>query len=218
LHSSATDRAVLAAAGFRDLTLTESPNGPMIHGIVRDDAELARLRLLVSERIGPAIVDVDTMQALAASATDLLRAQGVDGEAMPRGGHGLLVTAEFLPADRQAELEKLIKRDVPGVTRVAFAPDGGRGDRDLQYFFSGSEYGLATFVDGNPGYITTMDGTRWFAGAQVPTGHKIITIGNGRVSFERDGRVEELILGPETPPAQPETTVTGVRSNEGAQS
>ncbi len=88
----------------------------------------------------------------------------------------------------------------------------GRGDRDLQYFFSGSEYGLATFVDGNPGYITTMDGTRWFAGAQVPTGHKIITIGNGRVSFERDGRVEELILGPETPPARPRPTVTGVRS------
>lgn len=218
LHSSATDRAVLAAAGFRDLTLTESPNGPMIHGIVRDDAELARLRLLVSERIGPAIVDVDTMQALAASATDLLRAQGVDGEAKPRGGHSLLVTAEFLPADRRAELEKLIKRDVPGVTQVAFAPDGGRGDRDLQYFFSGSEYGLATFVDGNPGYITTMDGTRWFAGALVPTGHKIITIGNGRVSFERDGQVEELILGPETPPARPETNLTGVRSNEGAQS
>ncbi len=52
LHSSASDRAVLAAAGFGDLSLTEGSNGPMIHGIVKDDAELARLRLLVSERIG----------------------------------------------------------------------------------------------------------------------------------------------------------------------
>ncbi|MFA6118029.1 MAG: hypothetical protein WC729_28850 [Sphingomonas sp.] len=218
LHSSASDRAVLAAAGFGDLALTEGSSGTVIHGIVKDDTELARLRLLVSDRIGSAIVDVDTMQALAASATDLLRAQGVDGEAKPRRGHSLLVTAEFLPADRQKELEGLIKRDVPGVTQVAFAPDAGRGDRDLQYFFSGSEYGLATFVDGNPGYITTVDGTRWFAGALVPTGHKIITIGNGRVSFERDGQVEELILGPETPPARTETNATGVRSNEGAQS
>lgn len=203
-HSSETDRAVLAAAGFGALKVEDGPSGPMIRGIVKDDAELARLRTLVAERIGTATVDVDTMEALAAATTDLLRAQGIDGEAMPRRGNAVLINAEFLPADRQAELAKLIRRDVPGITRVHFATDNGRGDRDLQYFFSGSEYGLATFVDGDPGYITTADGSRWFAGAQVPTGHRIIAIANGRASFERDGRVEELVLGPATPPASEE--------------
>lgn len=202
INDTGSDRVVLAAAGFGDLTLTDGPNGPIIRGIVKDDEALANLRMIVAQRIGAATLDVQTMEGLAAAATDLLRAQGVDGEAVPRRGHALLVNAEFLPADRQAELARLIQQDVPGVSRVHFAADPGRGDRDLQYFFSGSEYGLASFVDGDPGYLTTADGTRWFAGAQVPTGHRIVTIGNGRARFERDGRIEELVLGPSTPPAQ----------------
>ncbi|UIJ46514.1 hypothetical protein LZK98_06075 [Sphingomonas cannabina] len=217
-HNPDADRAVLAASGFSALKVSDSPSGLIITGIVKDDAELARLRMVVAERIGAATIDVDSMQALAASATDLLRTQGIDGEARPMRGNSLLVTAEYLPGDRQTELAKLIQADVPGVTRVAFTTDNARGDRDLQYFFSGSEYGLATFVDGSPGYITTADGTRWFAGAQVPTGHKIIAIGNGRVSFERDGRVEELILGNGTPPAPGVASETGGTAKQGTQS
>lgn len=218
LRDPAAERATLAAAGFPELSVSEGPAGPVIRGIVRDDAALARLRMIVAERFGPATLDVDTMDGLAASATDLLRAQGVDGEAAPRRGNALLVTAEFLPADRQAELARLIRQDVPGIARVYFAADGKRGDRDLQYFFSGSEYGLATFVDGNPGYITTADGTRWFAGAQVPTGHRIVAIGNGRASFERDGRIEELVLGPNVPPAQDKPSTAGGQISEGTHS
>jgi type III secretion protein D len=115
LYDTASDRSTLAAAGFQDLAISEGPTGPIIRGIVKDDAALASLRMLVAERIGAATLDVQTMDGLAASATDLLRAQGVDGEAAPRRGNALLVTAEFLPADRQAELERLIKQDVPGI-------------------------------------------------------------------------------------------------------
>jgi type III secretion protein D len=218
LHDEAADQAALAAAGFGNLTITDGPAGPVIQGIVKDDAALARLRLLVAQRIGSAMLDVDTMEGLAAAATDLLRAQGVDGEAVPRRGNALLVTAEFLPADRQAELARLIREDVPGVTRVHFAADAARGDRDLQYFFSGSEYGLATFVDGDPGYITTADGTRWFAGAQVPTGHRIVSIGSGRARFERNGRIEELVLGPDTPPAPGTPVANGGTPTGGTES
>jgi type III secretion system YscD/HrpQ family protein len=209
LHDRGTDKAMLTAAGFGDLSIVDGPSGPVIHGIVKDDAALARLRMLVAERIRSATLDVETMDGLAASATDLLRAQGVDAQAVPRRGHALLVNAEFLPGDRQAELAKLIKQDVPGVEQVYFATDNARGDRDLQYFFSGSEFGLATFVDGDPGYITTADGTRWFAGSQVPTGHRIVAIGNGRATFERDGRIEKLILGQSAPPTQDKPSETG---------
>lgn len=208
LHDTAGEQAMLASAGFRDLKVEETRNGTIVRGIVKDDAALARLRQVVAEQLGPATLDVETMDGLAAAATDLLRAQGVDAEAIPRRGNALMVRAEFLPADRQADLARLIKEDVPGITRVDFATDGKRGDRDLQYFFSGSEYGLATFVDGDPGYITTADGTRWFAGATVPTGHRIVAIGNGRASFERDGRIEELVLGPSTPPSPAPSTPT----------
>ncbi len=201
------NKTILAGQGFGALTISDGATGqgPVITGVVKDDTELARLRTLVAARIGGASIDVDTMQGMAAAATDMLRAQGIDADAKPMRGNSLLVTTEFLPTDRQDELIKLIRRDLPGITRVAFATQNSRGDRDLQYFFSGSAFGLASFVDGTPGYIVTADGTHWFAGSQVPTGHKIIAIGNGRASFERDGRVEELVLGAPTPPA-PATT------------
>jgi type III secretion protein D len=205
-------KTILAGQGFGALTIAGGAQGqgPVITGVVKDDAELARLRALVAARIGNVSIDVDTMQGMAAAATDMLRAQGVDAEARPMRGNSLLIATEFLPADRQDELVKLIRRDLPGITRVAFATQNSRGDRDLQYFFSGSAYGLATFVDGTPGYIVTADGTHWFTGSQVPTGHKIIAIGNGRASFERDGRVEELVLG--APPAPATISPTPISS------
>jgi hypothetical protein len=43
----------------------------------------------------------------------------------------------------------------------------------------------------------------------VPTGHRIVSIGNGRATFERDGRIEELVLGPSTPPAQGQPVTEG---------
>jgi type III secretion protein D len=207
-------KTVLAGQGFGGLTVSDGATGqgPVITGVVRDDAELSRLRALVAARIGNASIDVDTMQGMAAAATDMLRAQGIDADAKPMRGNSLLVTTEFLPADRQDELIKLLRRDLPGITRVAFATQNSRGDRDLQYFFSGSAYGLATFVDGMPGYIVTADGTHWFTGSQVPTGHKIIAIGNGRASFERDGRIEELMLGAPPSPASTLPTPTPINS------
>lgn len=201
-NGPANAQAVLRDAGFAGLSVMEGgAQGPLISGIVRDDAELARLRAVVTDRIGQASIDVDTMEAMAAAATDMLRAQGVDAEARAMRGQALLVESEYLPPDRQSELAALIRRDLPGVARVAFRIENGRGDRDLQYFFSSGPWGLATFVDGDPGYIVTADGTRWFAGAQLPTGHRITAIGNGRVSMERAGQIEELVLGPPSAPA-----------------
>lgn len=208
------DKTILSEQGFGALSVVEGAHGQgsVITGIVKDDAELSRLRALVASRIGSASIDVDTMQGMAAAATDMLRAQGIDADAKPMRGNSLLVTTEFLPADRQDELIKLIRHDLPGVTRVSFATQNSRGDRDLQYFFSGTAYGLATFVDGTPGYIVTADGTHWFTGSQVPTGHKIIAIGNGRASFEREGRIEELVFGVPPVPAEIAPTRTSISS------
>lgn len=205
-------KTILAGQGFGALAIADGAQGqgPIITGVVKDDAELSRLRTLVSTRIGNASIDVDTMQGMAAAATDMLRAQGIDADAKPMRGNSLLIATEYLPADRQDELIKLIRRDLPGIARVAFATQNSRGDRDLQYFFSGTAFGLASFVDGTPGYIVTADGTHWFAGSQVPTGHKILAIGNGRASFERDGRVEELVLGNPTPPTPPQALPTPI--------
>ena len=143
------------------------------------------------EVVGFDILLVDT----AAGISDMLAAQGIDAEARPGRGRTLKIDSEYLPGDRQDEIAAQIRKDVPMLQRIFFTTNPNRGEPVLQYFFASDTYGIASFVDGDPAYISTADGTKWFKGAAVPTGHVIIDIGNGRVRFEREGKIEELSFG-----------------------
>lgn len=197
---------MLARVGFPELTVRETASGGLlISGVLRNDAQLQRLRTLIDEKRPGAVLDVNTMDAVAAGVTDMLVAQGLDAEAKPGSGRNIVVTTEYMPSDRQTELAAQIRKDVPAISRVLFKIDVNRGEPELQYFFASETFGLASFVDGDPSYIATADGTKWFKGATVPTGHVITDIGNGAVRFEREGQIEELRIAPATEEPAPES-------------
>jgi type III secretion protein D len=186
---------MLRDAGFKDVMVQQSADGNLlIKGLVRNDADLTRLRRLISEKQSRVTLDVTTLDGLASSVTDMLVAQGLDAEARAGRGKTLIVDSEYLPGDRQAELAAQIQKDMPALKQVVFQVNPKRGEPMLQYFFASKDYGIASFVDGDPAYISTANGDKWFKGATVPTGHVIIEIGNGRVRFEREGNVEELTI------------------------
>jgi type III secretion protein D len=189
-------KAVLAGSGFRNLTVSrdESSDRLVIHGVLKTDAELARLRNYVATALESTIVDVETTESHAAAATEILSAQAIDAQAKPVAAGILLIDGEYLPKNRQAEIVQMLKIDLPAISKIRFRTNDARGINGLQYFFSSSEYGIATVVEGDPSYIMTADGTRWFKGAVVPTGHQIISIDSSRIRFEREGRFDELIL------------------------
>lgn len=196
LYSPRAVKATLAATGFSSLKVTRDAASKtvIISGAVGSENDALRLRKLMAEKFPGALIDVTTPASLAAAATDILRNNKVDAEARAGRSGAIRVITEYLPQDRQIELTAILKRDLPSLKNVEYQMDNRRGDRDLQYFFNGSRSGLATFVDGNPGYIVTQDQTRWFVGSVVPTGHKILGIGNGRIIFERQGLIEELVM------------------------
>ena len=47
---------------------------------------------------------------------------------------------------------------------------------------------IASVVAGSPAYIVTVDGARYFEGALLPSGHRIMQIAAQRVTVERDGQ------------------------------
>lgn len=196
LYSPRSVKAALAATGFTGLKVTRDVASEtlIISGAVSSDSEAMRLRKLMADKFPGALVDISTPASLAAAATDILRNNKVDAEALPGRSGAIRIVTEYLPQDRQIELTAVLKRDLPALKNVEYQMDNRRGDRDLQYFFSTSRSGLATYVDGNPGYIVTQDQARWFVGSVVPTGHKILGIGGGRVIFERQGLIEELAM------------------------
>jgi type III secretion protein D len=196
LYSPRAVRATLAATGYSTLKVTRDAASKtvIVSGAVGSENDALRLRKIMAEKFPGALVDVTTPGSLAAAATDILRNNKVDAEARAGRSGAIRIITEYLPQDRQIELTAILKRDLPLLKNVEYQMDNRRGDRDLQYFFNASRSGLATYVDGNPGYIVTQDQTRWFVGSVVPTGHKILAIGNGRIIFERQGLIEELVM------------------------
>lgn len=196
LYSPRSVKATLSATGFTGLKVTRDVASEtlIISGAVSSDSEAMRLRKLMADKFPGALIDISTPASLAAAATDILRNNKVDAEARPGRSGAIRIVTEYLPQDRQIELTALLKRDLPALKNVEYQMDNRRGDRDLQYFFSTSRSGLATYVDGNPGYIVTQDQARWFVGSVVPTGHKILGISGGRIIFERQGLIEELVM------------------------
>lgn len=187
----------LASAGITGLTVAKSgAGGLVVSGVVAGDTELARLRGLAADASVPVTIDVDTSAGLASAANEILQAQGVNAAVEPLAGspRALTVAAAFMPGDRQAQLTEMLKRDLPGLQRVSYRIDDARGGNALQAFFgAGAATGMATLV-ADPGYIVTADGARWFPGAVLPTGHKLVSVGQDSVRFEKDGRMEDLHL------------------------
>ncbi|SDA36245.1 hypothetical protein [Sphingomonas sp. NFR15] len=193
-HSPESLAQTLEQGGFHSLKVSADPVGGLIvHGAVARDGDLARLRTLVATRDVPVVLDVTSSAALATAAADVLQAQGVQAKAAPAGAGGIVVTAAYMPTDTQERLRKLLSNDVPGLQRVSFRTDDALGDNPLQSYFARSGAGLVTVVE-DPGYIATADGSRWFPGATLPTGHKLVAITDGRIRFEKDGRFEDVRL------------------------
>lgn len=186
----------LADENLTGLTVVRNAAGGLIvSGVVPGEKQMKRLRELAAAASVPVAINVTPTAALASAATEVLEAQGVDAKAEPSPGdaHGVQVIAPFMPSDRQNDLRELLQRDVPGLASVTFRVDDSRGDNPLQSFFGSGDGGIATLVE-NPAHIVTADGARWFPGAVLPTGHRLVEVGKDTVRLEKDGRMEDVHL------------------------
>lgn len=186
----------LAELGYPHLYVERSADGTelSVAGLVASDQDLLKLHEWAREAHPDLAMGVATVQSAGESATNLLAAQGVDAAVVPLGADGLAIESEFLPQDRQRELEAMLRADLPRVRRFTFSRSAMRGEQDLAYFFNAPGFGAASFVSGDPSFIVTEDGTRWFVGANLPTGHTIVDIADQKVIVEREGLRDTLIM------------------------
>lgn len=209
VQSPAAIEQNLAVAGFGSLKVRRDPltRALVVEGRVRDDAQVEGLRRYVNGRFDHVALNVTTWTAAAAAVTEFLKAQSIDAEARP-GRDAIVVHSEYLPGDRLAALRARIAKDLPDAGPTRFVRDLARGPHDLQYFFASKRFGLASMVDGDPGHLVTADGQYWFAGALLPTGHRLVSIGHGWITFERDGLVETLQVVPQGASVPPSSSTT----------
>jgi hypothetical protein len=179
-------------AGFTGVNVAEASDGSLtVGGVVRDEPELARLRALAQQQGEGVIVDAQTGPQLAAAATDILQSKGVTARVSPAQPGALVVRAGYMPADRQAVVKADLQKDLPAVKQVGFKVDDSLDASPLQAFFTQSGAGLATII-ADPAHIVTADGSHWFPGSTLPTGHHLVSVSPSAVTFEKDGRLEQI--------------------------
>lgn len=205
INGPAAVDAKLADAGFDSLRAREDPTTEtlIVEGRVKDERAVERVRNILGDRFGPVTLNLATLSGVASALDSLLQSQGIDADAIA-AADGITVHTEFLPADKLTALRTRIAADLPDSGPIRFVRDQNRGPKDLQYFFASERFGLASLVDGDPGHIVTADGQYWFAGALLPTGHRLVSVGNGEIRFERDGLVEALRVAPPGSASAPE--------------
>lgn len=184
----ASAEAGLHEAGFRAVRLQQSGDRLVATGLVNDEGAREQVKRLLVDRGVDAIIDIRTGPELARAAADVARMHGVAASARWESGILELRTVPLDPA-QQAALVQAIRRDVRGVGTMRVIDDLDVPSRapDITRISDATKR-VATVVSGDPAYIRTVDGARYFAGAVLPSGHVLEAIEDGVVVLVRDGR------------------------------
>jgi type III secretion protein D len=189
-------RALLADEGLSHLKLgPAAQGGVLLQGLV--DRETDRVRL--SDRLTQAGIavrlDLGTGEQLARQVGDVLRLNGVAAQ-VRHLGRGV-VEARFADpgAPRRAQIEAAVRRDVPGLAGLVIetspAPEAPARAAPVP---ADAGKRVVNVVYGPRGYVVTADGSRYFEGAFLPSGHRIVRISDDEVRIERDGKTTRLSL------------------------
>lgn len=181
-------------AGFTGLQVTQGESGRLvIAGMLPTDEDRSRLRQTVTNRDWPATVTVQTHEDIARGVEDFYMANGMEATARSTGAGLVRLDVRGGSPDEVERLRPLALSEVKGVRRIEVSMLPGTDDAtDFADIQEGGGKRVVSVVGGETGHITTVDGSRYFAGAVLPTGHRIVAIEDSRVLVERDGLRSEL--------------------------
>jgi len=187
-------QAVLSEEGFDKLVVIKTEAGDLrIEGMLTSDAERVRLQRVLAAHEWRPRLELQTHDGIARQVEELYLANGVKAAARSVGAGMVRLDVTGSDPDEAARLERLAMGEVKGLRRIDVsllpgADEGGRFE-DIQ---QGGGKRVVSVIGGERGHVTTADGARYFPGAVLPTGHRIVSIEDTRVLVERNGSRSEL--------------------------
>lgn len=181
----------LHKAGYTSLGVDQGPGGLMVTGLVHGEKDRMRIQSALDTAYVPAIVDVQTGQELARAATDVARINGVTATARAMGTGVVELRTPGLDPETRGQLEQAVRADVPGIKRLVLRDDLPGEDGPVRTVSDVTKR-VASVVAGDPSFILTDDGARYFAGAVMPTGHTLVGIQGSQVLLEKNGHRTQI--------------------------
>lgn len=194
-----TDRAgkverALEKAGLPDLraTTNHATNAVTVSGVVTGEADRAKASEVLRSTSVPSQLDIQTSQDLARASADVARIRGLSAQARPIGRTDVELHTSPLTSEARDQLVDAVKSDVHSVGRIVLHDDLPATDDAPVKTVADATKKVSTVVAGDPAYIQTADGARYFAGAMMPSGHRLVGIEGQTVLLEKDGRETRL--------------------------
>ena len=165
----------------------ESRSGQLyVTGHLESQAEKARLEKALADR-SPARLSVWVNEQVAASVAEVYRLNGIAAQ-VEAAGAGVVRVRTAVSDTRQLEhVQALARRDVPGLQQLAAVNEAPPTPPPAASAIHDPGKRVAAIVPGEPAYLVTVDGTRYFEGAMLPSGHRIVAILSDKVQMEREG-------------------------------
>lgn len=184
----------LAKVGLGDLKTAPSAagDGVVVTGVVASEASRVRAMQAIRDAGVEGTVSVQTGPELAQAAVGVAQLRGLQAVARPVGRGGVELRTTPLMADDRTKLFQAVRNDVRAITRLDIRDNLVPKDEQPLRTVQDATKKVSNVVSGDPSYIQTVDGARYFAGAMMPSGHRLVGIQGNVVVLERNGRETRL--------------------------
>lgn len=187
--TAATLAEALKGSEFAALEAATQPDGRLLlRGRLSDAAQRARLQAWLDARQWTPALDLLVDEAIAREVTEVFRVNGIGAQARAAAAGRFIVEVAERDADRLARAEDVVRRDVRGLVALTVRNTAVPLPQPSPPVADDPNKRIASLVPGDPAYVVTVDGARYFVGAMLPSGHRITQIAAERVVLERDGR------------------------------
>lgn len=188
---------VLRAPEFQRLRIeTDADQRLHIRGDLLSLADRTRLDLELHSAAVEATVHVRVGEQIAASVREVYRMNGVVAQTLApvaiAGVGSVKVTTHEGDLAKLQHAEAAARRDVRGLTLLEADNTPPVASAAPTPVVDDPGKRVASIVPGATPYVVTADGSRYFSGALLPSGHRLDSISEQQVMLEKDGRVSPL--------------------------
>jgi type III secretion protein D len=172
--------------GSQDQTL-------LVQGYVASAADRAKGEALMQQATLPTQWKAWVSEQASNQVQNVFRTHGVEAKVQTLATGAVLVNTAVADPSVLEQVRAAAQRDVPGLTKLEVANTAPPPDtRGAPVNDPGKR--VALIVPGDPPHVVTADGTRYFQGAMLPTGHRIAAIEKQKVLLEINGVLTPLLF------------------------
>ena len=184
-------RKTLAHSGFSALNVEVRDNELLVTGHLDTLAQRSELERSMFNQ-PPARLAVWVNDQVAAGVADVYRLNRIAAEVHGSGAGVVHVLTHEADTAALEKVQAIARRDVPGLKELVPTNDPPPAAPPPETVLNDPGKRLVAIVPGDPPYVVTLDNSRYFEGAMLPTRHRIVSILSDHILIERDGTVSEL--------------------------